>query len=86
MGKVLFFVLIGVIVWLLFFARRGIGKIDEGKGKSEGKSAPWSNAPEQMRQCARCGVHIPVSEACELAAQRGKYSCVDPDICANRRG
>jgi hypothetical protein len=38
-----------------------------------------------MRQCARCGVHIPVSEACEIASQRGKYSCADPESCGNRR-
>lgn len=81
MGKVLFLVLIGVVVWLLFFAKRG------AKGRDDASSgAPDSprNTPEQMRQCARCGVHIPISEACELAAQRGKFSCLDPDNCANR--
>jgi len=80
MGKVLFLVLIGVVVWLLFFAKR-VGK---DKGDSQSGTPPPLNAPEQMRQCARCGVHIPASEACELAAQRGKFSCADPDNCANR--
>jgi hypothetical protein len=78
MGKVLFFLLIGVIVWLLFFAKR------LGKGaKKDGSPVPRSSAPEQMRQCSRCGVHLPASEACELAGQRGKFSCADPDNCTN---
>ncbi len=81
MGKVLFLVLIGVVIWLLFFAKR------IGKGRDDANSASPAtrrDAPEQMRQCSRCGVHIPLSEACELAGQRGKYSCADPDNCANR--
>ncbi|MFN5029139.1 MAG: PP0621 family protein [Burkholderiales bacterium] len=79
MGKVLFFLLIGVIVWLLFFAKR------LGKGiRKNDAPASRSGAPEQMRQCSRCGVHLPISEACELAGQRGKYSCADPANCANR--
>jgi len=80
MGKVFFLVLIGVVVWLLFFAKKVV------KRKRDGQSGAVSPraAVEQMRQCARCGVHIPTSEACELAGQRGQYSCADPDTCANR--
>ena len=91
MGKVLFFVLIGVIVWLLFFAKRmGAGRrkgrdIDgRVNGSGDGAAPPRSIAPEQMHQCSSCGVHLPMSEACALAGQRGKYSCADPDNCANR--
>lgn len=80
MGKVLFLVLIGVVVWLLFFAK----KVVKRNGARQSGAASSRDAIEQMRQCARCGVHIPPSEACELAAQRGKYSCADPDNCANR--
>ncbi len=83
MGKVVFFVLIGVIVWVLFFARRSIGK--KSDSDAGGRRGPWFGQPEQMRQCARCGVHIPMSEACEIASQRGKYSCADPENCSNRR-
>jgi hypothetical protein len=79
MGKVLFFLLIGAIIWLLFFAKR-LGK---GARKND-VSAPRTGAPEQMRQCSRCGVYLPASDACELAGQRGKFSCADPDNCANR--
>ncbi len=83
MGKVLFVLLIGVVVWLLFFVRRS-GKNQRDDSAGAGSSAPRSGAPEQMRPCARCGVHIPSSEACEIASQRGKYSCADPDNCDNR--
>ena len=83
MGKVIFFVLIGVIVWVLFFARRSIGKKSDSDDRSQRVS--WTGQSEQMRQCARCGVHIPVSEACEIASQRGKYSCADPESGGNRR-
>jgi hypothetical protein len=82
MGKVVFFVLIGVIVWVLFFARRSIGKKSDSDDR--GRRGGWMGQSEPMRQCARCGVHIPVSEACEIASQRGKYSCADPENCSNR--
>ncbi|MFN7221699.1 MAG: PP0621 family protein [Burkholderiales bacterium] len=79
MGKVLFVLLIGVVVWLLFFAKRTL------KIRRDGDAAapPRGISPERMVECMRCGVHIPASEAAELVGQRGKYTCVEPERCGN---
>jgi hypothetical protein len=75
MGKVLFLVLIGVVVWLLFFAKRSM---------SIKREKPPATLSERMLLCNRCGVHIPASEACAIAGTTGKYSCADPERCGNR--
>jgi hypothetical protein len=79
MGKVFFFVLIGVLVWVLLFARRSAHWLK----KRDGTAKPDVRV-EAMRQCTHCGVHLPASEAAEIAGKRGTYSCISPDNCANR--
>jgi hypothetical protein len=79
MGKVLFVVLIAVVVWLLFFAKRTLKIRRDG----DGAEAPRGIASERMVECMRCGVHIPASEAAELVGARGKYTCVEPERCGN---
>lgn len=81
MGKVLFVILIGVVVWLLFFAKRTLKIRRDGEGA--GDTPPRSITSERMVECMRCGVHIPASEAAELVGQRGKYTCVEPERCGN---
>jgi hypothetical protein len=83
MGKVLFVVLIALVVWLLFFAKRSLKIRRDQPGSLRGKQGAAHDAPERMVACLRCGVHIPASEAAELVGQRGKYTCVEPDRCAN---
>jgi hypothetical protein len=80
MGKVLFVILIGVVVWLLFFAKRTLKIRRDGDGSG---APPRGISSERMVECMRCGVHIPASEAAELVGQRGKYTCVEPERCGN---
>ncbi len=79
MGKVLFVLLIGVVVWLLFFAKRTLMIRRDGDAATPRRGI----APERMVECMRCGVHIPASEAAELVGQRGKYTCFEPERCGN---
>lgn len=83
MGKVLFFVLIGVIVWLLFFSRLSAHLLKRDR-RSEAARKDQSRGPEPMRECMHCGVYLPASDAAEMAGQRGKFSCINPAGCGNR--
>ncbi len=73
MGALLKFILLAlVVVWLLYSpAMRGLlgGKLPGQKGKAPGRSSKQPKQPSSPRRpdtivpCARCGVHLPVSEA-----------------------
>ena len=79
MGKVLFGILIVVIVWLLFFAKRKLtDKHSAGQGPARGTPAAQS---ERMVSCVRCGVNIPESEATQDAA--GKFTCGNAADCGH---
>jgi uncharacterized protein len=62
MTKILLFVLAAAAVYFfLRFQRR-----------ARSRSTPPVSAPEKMIACARCGVHVPRSEALENA---GRFFC-----------
>ncbi len=73
MGRILFFVILGLVLWLVL---RGVLS---GRGKREG-GAPRakSSEGEAMVTCARCGVHLPRSSAREEA---GVLVCDDNPRC-----
>ena len=63
MGKLLFFLLIGILVWWLV---KGLTKTS----KREPPTEPGAAGPEDMVACARCGVNVPHSETRELDGRR----------------
>lgn len=72
MGRILFFVLIGLAIWLLW---RGTQRVGSRPG---GEDPRASERGEDMVQCARCGVHLPRSEARE---EGGRLVCRDNPRC-----
>jgi uncharacterized protein len=55
---------IAVIIWLLTHQRRSV--------RHDGSAASAPRPAEKMVACARCGVHLPQSEAVSVA---GRYYC-----------
>ena len=70
MGKLIFFLLLGLVVWWLY---RGLTR---SKLKHDQDPAP--TRVEDMVACARCGVNLPRSDAREEA---GKFFCLDNPQC-----
>lgn len=72
MGKLLFWVAVCAVVYLAFKlmtgSRRGGG---EAPDQSAGRGSEGGGEP--MVQCARCGVHLPASEA--LTGGDRTYCC-----------
>jgi uncharacterized protein len=56
MGRILFFVLLAVVVYMVWrsMQRRGKGPSSPGAGQQ---------APQAMVSCATCGLHVPRHEA-----------------------
>lgn len=73
MGRILFFILIGIAIWLLW---RGSTRITRRPGAAE--ASRRSEHGEDMVQCARCGVHLPRSEARD---EGGRLVCRDNPRC-----
>ncbi len=75
MGKILLFVAVGILAWLLF---KGLGK-KLGKGSKPDAS---STGPEKMVKCDLCGVFMPESESAQIDGQK---SCLTPKQCLHRQ-
>jgi uncharacterized protein len=71
LGRIIFWVLIGVLFWLFV---KGLLK---SRMRDEPKPAE-SVRGEDMVRCARCGVNLPRSEARE---EGGKYLCLNNPQC-----
>jgi uncharacterized protein len=71
LGKILFFLLLGFLAWLLI---RGLTK---SKLKHDQDPARRGRV-ENMVACARCGVNLPASDARE---EGGRFFCVDNPHC-----
>ncbi|MBI4754571.1 MAG: hypothetical protein HY778_03945 [Betaproteobacteria bacterium] len=57
MGRILFWLLLAFLIWLLFtWTRRSVGRPPDGQ-------APKERQIERMVSCAHCGVHIPENES-----------------------
>ena len=73
MGRILFWVILGFVFWLLW---RGAFRAPRPR---EGDRAPAQTPRgEDMVVCARCGVHLPRSEARE---EQGRLVCRDNPRC-----
>jgi len=74
LGRILFFILIGIAIWLLWRGSMRVTRPREGR-----EAAPRrGERGEDMVQCARCGVHLPRSEARDEA---GRLVCRDNPRC-----
>ena len=74
MGRILFFVLIGVAIWLIW---RGSVRITSRK-ETPGAPPAVNPAGEDMVQCMRCGVNLPRSEA---RLENGQLVCHNNPHC-----
>ncbi len=72
MGRLLFYVLIGVLIWLLW---RGAVRVTSQPPRPDPRKSAQG---EDMVACARCGVHLPRSEARE---EDGRLVCRDNPRC-----
>jgi uncharacterized protein len=68
MTRIIFFLALALIVYLLLKSHRRRGS--EGSGANGGQ---MSAAGEAVVACSRCGVHVPISESVELDGRR--YCC-----------
>jgi uncharacterized protein len=59
MSRLIFLFAIAALVYMLFKLYRSPGKTEK----------PSVKAPEDMVRCARCGVHLPVSECVKMGDQ-----------------
>jgi uncharacterized protein len=71
-GRILFFVIIGIVIWLLW---RGSLRLTARPGAAR---EPNPARGEDMVACARCGVHMPRSESRE---EGGRLVCRDNPRC-----
>lgn len=64
MPRILFFVFLAFLVWLAVRVLGGNRKRDDGEAPASTRSS--LPASEPIRQCAWCGVHVPVGQAVTL--------------------
>ena len=72
MARIVLFIVIGLIVWGLF---RGFGRSRVSRNEAASRPSPG----EDMVACARCGVHMPRSEA---KIDAGSFYCRDNPRCS----
>lgn len=80
MGKFLIWIAVAAVAWLAWkFYQASQRRIDQSQQRDQARRAttsqgergqPAGASPERMVACARCGVHLPASEALEDAAGR----------------
>ena len=68
-GRLLLYVLLGMVAWWLLRPARRVAPPPASDAASAGKGAK----PEDMVDCARCGLHFPASEAVRDGARL--YCC-----------
>jgi uncharacterized protein len=62
---------VGVGVWSLLSRLRGPRDDQAGRGRPTGRAGP---APQQMVECANCGLHLPAGDA---LAEGSRLYCSD---------
>ena len=70
MGRILFFLLIGLVLW--FLLRQALG------GRKPPAPPSATKQGEDFVACARCGVNLPRSEA---RVESGRFYCLDQKTC-----
>lgn len=71
LGKLLFWILLGFVVWLAFKATR----------KHAARNADAARGSEDMVRCLHCGVHLPQSES---VGAGGKFFCSEEHLRLHR--
>lgn len=75
MGKLLSWILLAFIGWLLWkfvvISQRKAGRA----ASADASRHPPEDRVEKMVACAQCGVHLPASDAVEVGGQH--YCCVE---------
>ncbi|HZZ91275.1 MAG TPA: PP0621 family protein [Usitatibacter sp.] len=74
MSRILFFLLVFVAIYL---AVKGMARKESLRERAAGRRADLAKG-EDMVTCARCGVHVPRSEA---RAESGHLVCADNPRC-----
>ena len=78
MGRILFFVIIALLVYLVLRGLfRSAAKRDRADAKDDAPAATTAKG-EDMIQCARCGVNLPRSEARD---EQGLLVCQNNPHC-----
>ena len=67
MSKLLLLLFLGFLAYLVV---KGFQRASARRERNEGSSKDSSRVPESMVVCARCGVHLPESEAIEDDGRR----------------
>jgi uncharacterized protein len=70
--KILFFALIGIVVYLLLKKKRSVHKPSRSVPPSSSSAQASAASPEPMVSCAYCGLHIPTSESLKI---EGRHYC-----------
>jgi len=70
MGRILFFLLLAVVAWLLIKKLKQIGAAQD-------EQPPEPKPAQAMKRCAQCGVYLPEADALE---KDGRHFC-----CADHR-
>lgn len=90
MGKVLTWVLIAAIVWLVWqlivVSRRRSESSSRSEGSDRGDASSTGTdptAPERIERCAHCGVYFPASQA---RRDGERWFCSAEHLAAARRG
>jgi uncharacterized protein len=81
MPRLLFFVFLAFLAWLAVRVLGSGRKRDDERGR-DGRAAapPPLAASEPIRQCAWCGVHVPIGQA--VALPDGRLYCGEPHRAA----
>jgi len=67
MGRILFFVLLAIVVYMLWRSMQR-----RGNDRTQGTTKP--GPPQAMVSCAKCGLHVPRHEALPLG---DRYFCCE---------
>jgi uncharacterized protein len=76
MGKLLTWVVVGMLVWLVLQAIRGSQRRRQGLARGDDPPQRLADVPqapfggERMVRCEHCGVHLPISDALALGERR----------------
>ncbi len=75
MARILFFVFLAFLVWLAVRVLGAKRNRDDDERASPAPT-PAPTASEPIRQCAWCGVHVPIGQA--VALPDGRLYCGEP--------
>lgn len=72
MGKLLFWLVVGVVAWFGWQAFRRAQRAVLAREAAERQQVERSRLPQPMVRCEHCGVHLPETEA---VSEAGRHWC-----------